>query len=102
MTVHPSTINDDPIRKQRRLRGDETPLLRATRTSGRAHMRSRMMRREPEGQSAPRPADKALMARGGVLRRLRYTFLAAGTGLAAVGTLGGFTVPAQAASFPGA
>jgi 6-phosphogluconolactonase len=65
-------------------------------------MRSRMMRREPEGQSAPRPADKALMARGGVLRRLRYTFLAAGTGLAAVSTLGGFTVPAQAASFPGA
>ncbi len=65
-------------------------------------MRSRMMRQEPEGQDAPRSAAKGMMTRGGVLRRLRYTFLAAGTGLAAAGTLGGFGVPAQAASFPGA
>ena len=65
-------------------------------------MRSRMMRRDLEGQDAPRPAAKGMTARGGVLRRLRYTFLVAGTGLAAAGTLGGFTVPAQAASFTGA
>jgi 6-phosphogluconolactonase len=36
------------------------------------------------------------------MRRLGYTFLAAGTGLAAAGTLGGFALPAQATSFTGA
>ena len=47
-------------------------------------------------------AVKETAARGGALRRLMHTFLAAGTGLAAAGTLGAFAVPAQAAGFPGA
>lgn len=65
-------------------------------------MRPRMMRQEPAAQDASRPAAKGMTAREGVRRRLRYTFLAAGTGLAATGTLCGFAVPAQASSFPGA
>jgi 6-phosphogluconolactonase len=59
-------------------------------------MRFRVTKRGQTGWGTP------VLARPRDARALMRTFLAAGTGLAAAGALGGFAVPAQAASFPGA
>jgi len=59
-------------------------------------MRFRVMKRERNDWGTP------VLARPRDARALMRTLLAAGTGLAAAGAVGGFAVPAQAAGFPGA